>query len=178
MLRVPTSRKRKKPEEKLNLVPIMDSIFIFIFFLLMSASFLKIYEIGSPIPIISDQEPPPKKDDKEPLALTMVLNTNEIIISSGLPSKELKKFTRQPDGQFNYEEIHTMLIDLKKQHLDEDSVIFEPVGDLTYEEIVKVMDAVRVLNNTDEAIFKPNKDGVDEKIKNLFDRIIFSNLTT
>lgn len=177
MLRVPTSRKRKKPEEKLNLVPIMDSIFIFIFFLLMSASFLKIYEIGSPIPIISDQEQP-KKDDKEPLALTMVIEDNQIILSSGLPSKEFQKFVRQPDGQFNYEEIHSALVNLKKQHTDEDSIIFEPVGDLTYEEIVKIMDAVRMLNKTDEAIFKTNKDGIDEKIKELFNKIIFSNLMT
>lgn len=174
MLRVPTSRKRKKPEEKLNLVPIMDSIFIFIFFLLMSASFLKIYEIGSPIPIISDKEQP--KDDKEPLALTMVLDTNEIRLSKGVPSQLITKFIRQPDGLFNYEEIHKALIDIKKQNLNEDSIIFEPVGDLTYEEIVKVMDAVRVLNKLDEAIFKPNKDGIDEKIKTLFDKIIFSNL--
>lgn len=174
MLKVPTSRKRKKPEEKLNLVPIMDSIFIFIFFLLMSASFLKIYEIGSPIPIVSDQEPP--KDDKPPLALMMVINSNEIILSSGVPSRQIKKFARQPDGQFNYDDIHTTLIDIKKQNVQEDSIIFEPVGDLTYEEIVKIMDAVRMLNKTDEAIFKPNKEGIDEKIKNLFDRIIFSNL--
>lgn len=177
MLRVPTSRKRKKPEEKLNLVPIMDSIFIFIFFLLMSASFLKIYEIGSPIPLISDQDQP-KKDDKEPLALTMVIDTNDITLSSGIPSREMKKFARQPDGQFNYEEIHTTLVDLKKLHIDENSIIFEPVGDLTYEEIVKIMDAVRMLNKTDEAIFKTNKDGMDEKIKELFDKIIFSNLMT
>lgn len=176
MLRVPTSRKRKKPEEKLNLVPIMDSVFIFIFFLLMSASFLKIYEIGSPIPLISDQEQP--KDEKEPLALTMVIDTNEITLSSGVPSKPVQKFTRQADGQFNFEEIHTVLINLKKQHVDENSIIFEPVGDLTYEEIVKIMDAVRMLNKTDEAIFKTNKDGVDEKIKELFDKIIFSNLMT
>lgn len=174
MLKVPTSRKRKKPDEKLNLVPIMDSVFIFIFFLLMSASFLKIYEIGSPIPIVSDQEPP--KDLKEPLALTMVLDTNEITLSQGVPSRAIKKFARQGDGQFNYEEIHTVLIDLKKQHVDEDSIIFEPVGDLTYEEIVKVMDAVRVLNKTDDAIFKPNKEGIDEKVKDLFNKIIFSNL--
>ncbi|WP_408098685.1 biopolymer transporter ExbD [Peredibacter sp. HCB2-198] len=177
MLRVPTSRKRKKADEKLNLVPIMDSVFIFIFFLLMSASFLKIYEIGSPIPIISDQEPP-KKEEKEPLALTMKVEANEITLSSGVPSREIKKFSRQSDGQFNFDEIHTTLIDLKKQHVDEDSIIFEPTDDLPYEEIVKIMDAVRMLNKTDEAIFKPNKDGVDEKIKNLFDRIIFSNLTT
>lgn len=174
MLKVPTSRKRKKPEEKLNLVPIMDSVFIFIFFLLMSASFLKIYEIGSPIPIISDQEQP--KQEKEPLALTMVIDTNEITLSSGVPSRVLRKFSRPDSGEFNYDEIHTALIDLKKQHAEEDTVIFEPVGDLTYDEIVKIMDAVRMLNKTDEAIFKTNKNGIDEKVKNLFDKIIFSNL--
>lgn len=174
MLKVPTSRKRKKPESKLNLTPIMDAVFIFIFFLLMSASFLKIYEIGSPIPIVSDQEPP--KSKKKPLALTMNLGTNAITLSTGVPSRVMKKFNRQADGQFNFEEIHKVIIDIKKSNLDEDSIIFEPEGDLTYEEIVKIMDAVRMLNNTDEAIFKTNKEGIDEKIKNLFDKIIFSNL--
>lgn len=176
MLRVPTSRKRKKPEEKLNLVPIMDSVFIFIFFLLMSASFLKIYEIGSPIPIVSDQEPP--KDKKDPLALTMIIETNEITLSAGVPLKVIQKFSRQPDGLFNYDEIHTALINIKKQNTDEDSIIFAPNGDLTYDEIVKIMDAVRVLYKTDEAIFKTNKDGIDEKMKDLFNQIIFSNLST
>ncbi len=174
MLKVPTSRKRRKPEEKLNLVPIMDAIFIFIFFLLMSSTFLRIYEIGSDVPIVSDAEPP--KDQKDPLALTLTAETNEITLARGLPSKSFKKFQRQPNGEFNYEEIHSVLIDLKKDHLDENTIIFEPVGDLTYDEIVKIMDAVRVLNKTDEAIFKKNKDGIDEKIKDLFSKIIFSNL--
>lgn len=174
MLKVPTSRKRKKPDEKLNLVPIMDSVFIFIFFLLMSASFLKIYEIGSPIPIISDQEQP--KEEKEPFALTMVLDTNEITVSTGVPSKPIQKFTRAPGSDFNYEEIHSFFVNLKKNNVTEDTLIFEPIGDLTYEELVKVMDAVRMLERTDEAIFKTNKDGIDEKVKNLFDKIIFSNL--
>jgi hypothetical protein len=40
--------KIKKPE-KLNLVPILDSVFIFIFFLLMSAQFVDVYEIGSSV---------------------------------------------------------------------------------------------------------------------------------
>lgn len=174
MLKVPTSRKRRKPEEKLNLVPIMDAIFIFIFFLLMSSTFLRIYEIGSDVPIVSDAEPP--KDQKDPLALTLTAETNEITLARGLPSRSFKKFKRQPNGEFNYEEIHSVLIDLKKDHLDENTIIFEPVGDLTYDEIVKIMDAVRVLNKTDEAIFKKNKDGIDEKIKDLFSKIIFSNL--
>lgn len=174
MLKVPTSRKRKKPEEKLNLVPIMDSIFIFIFFLLMSASFLKIYEIGSDVPIISDSEPP--KQDKEPLALTLTMDTNELTLMSGVPSRVIQKFSRAAGGDFNFEELHNVLVGIKKKHTDENSIIFEPVGDLTYEDIVKVMDAVRVLNKTDEAIFKKTKEGIDEKIKELFNKIIFSNL--
>lgn len=174
MLKVPTSRKRKRPDEKLNLVPIMDSIFIFIFFLLMSASFLKIYEIGSPIPIISDKEP--LKPEKDPLALAITLETNELILMKGVPQREIQRFKRLPDGTFDYEAIHTVLIEIKKQNKNEDSIIFEPVGELTYEEIVKVMDAVRMLKKTDDSIFRPNKEGIDEPIKNLFDKIIFSNL--
>lgn len=174
MLRVPTSRKRKRPEEKLNLVPIMDSVFIFIFFLLMSASFLKIYEIGSPIPIISDKEP--LKKDKDPLALAMTLETNEIILMKGVPQREIQRFKRLPDGTFDYEAIHSTLIEIKKQNVSEDSIIFEPIGELTYEEIVKVMDAVRMLKKTDDTIMKPNAEGIDEPMKALFDKIIFSNL--
>jgi len=174
MLKVPTSRKRKKPEEKLNLVPIMDSVFIFIFFLLMSASFLKIYEIGSPIPIISESEPP--KEEKDPLALTLSLETNELKLSKGVPSQVVKVFKRSETGEFDLEDLHATLISLKKNHLDEESIIFEPVGDLTYEDIVKVMDAVRSLNKTDEAIFRKNKEGLEEKVKDLFNKIIFSNL--
>lgn len=174
MIKVPSSRKRKKPDEKLNLVPIMDAIFIFIFFLLMSASFLKIYEIGSDVPIISDSEPP--KDKKEPLALTLKLDTDTLTLSRGVPSQQVKKFQRQSDGQFNLNELHTVLVDLKKQHVQENSIIFEPVGDLTYEDIVKIMDAVRTLEKTDEATYKANKEGIDEKIKDLFNQIIFGNL--
>lgn len=174
MIRTPSSRKRKKAEEKLNLVPIMDSIFIFIFFLLMSSTFLKIYEINSDVPIISNAEPP--KDQKDPLALSMKIDTNEITVSKGVPSKPFQTFKRQADGLFNYEEIHSFLINLKKQHSDENTIIFEPVGELTYEELVRIMDEVRMIKRTDEAIFKMGKDGVEEKIQELFNKIIFSNL--
>ena len=174
MLRVPTSRKRKKPQEKLNLVPIMDAVFIFIFFLLMSTSFLRIFEIGSDIPIISDSSPP--KDKKVPLALTLEIKKNQMILSRGIPSKTLKVFRRSKGEEFDYEEIHKELIEIKKRHVDEETIILVPSEDLSYDEIVKIMDSVRMLRNTDEAIFKKNKDGLEEKIRTLFSKIIFSNL--
>jgi|SRR5690606_17743608 len=174
MIRIPSTKKRAKTEQKLNLTPIMDAVFIFIFFLLMSASFLKIYEIASDIPIISDQEPP--KDKKNPLALSLSAETNTITFSRGVPSRAFKTFRRDANGEFNYEEIHQFLVDLKKKHVDENTILFDPHGDLTYEEIVKIMDAVRMLKRTDEAIYRKNKDGIDEKVQDLFSKIIFSNL--
>jgi hypothetical protein len=38
------------------------------------------------------------------------------------------------------------------------------------------MDSVRKLEKTDEAIYLKNKDGIEEKLKELFSKIIFSNL--
>ena len=73
-------------------------------------------------------------------------------------------------------EIHQFLVGVKKSHVNENTLIFEPSNELTYEEIVKIMDAVRMLNKTDEAIYKKNKDGIDEKVKELFSKIVFSNL--
>lgn len=174
MIRIPSTKKRAKAQEKLNLTPIMDAVFIFIFFLLMSASFLKIYEIASDIPIISTQDPPP--DKKNPLALTLVAETNKITFSRGVPSRVFKTFTKKADGEFDYEEIHQFLVGVKKEHADENTIMFDPSEDLTYDEIVKIMDAIRMLNRTDDSIYRKNKEGVDEKVEELFSKIIFSNL--
>ena len=65
---------------------------------------------------------------------------------------------------------------LKQKYLDENMVILEPITDLTYEELVKIMDAVRLLNKTDPEIYKKDKDGIDTKVNDLFNKIVFGNL--
>ncbi len=174
MIKLPSSRRRKKAEEKLNLTPVMDAVFIFIFFLLMSANFVKVFEISSDVPIVSDQEPP--KPKKDPLALTLTIEDRAIILSRGIPSRQFKTIPKMADGKYDVDQLHTTIVELKKSNLDEESVILEPIADLSYEEIVNIMDAVRLLRNTDEAIFKKNKEGLDEKVKLLFPQILFGNL--
>lgn len=174
MLRVPTSRMRKKKDEGLNLIPILDSVFIFIFFLLMSAQFIKIYEISSDVPIVSNEPPP--KNQKKPLALTLSIEDNSLVLSSGVPSRTLKRFGKTDDGEYDIETLHTYLIDLKKNHMEEKTIIFEPKVDLSYEEIVKIMDSVRMFRKSDESIYYKDKDGNDVKVNQLFDQIIFGNL--
>jgi biopolymer transport protein ExbD len=173
--RTPTSRKRnKKKDQGLNLVPILDAVFILIFFLLMSAQFVKIFEIGSDVPIISNSEPP--KSKKKPLALTVAITKRGFSLSTGVPSRRIKTIKKTTDGNYNLVALHDFLVNLKKRNLKEETIVLEPIVDLTYEEIVKIMDEVRLMKKTDDSLFVKDKDGIDVQLKTLFSKIMFGNL--
>lgn len=172
--RVPTSRRKKKEEAKLNLIPILDAVFIFIFFLLMSAQFIKIYEVASNVPIVSNEPPP--KNQKKPLALTLKIDSRGFLLSKGVPSRTIKRIGKTPEGTFDLIALHEYLIDVKKQYTTDKDIIFEPIIDLTYKEIVDIMDAVRMLKKTDETIYSKDKEGLDVQVKELFSKIVFGNL--
>lgn len=176
MYRAPSRRKNKtRPAfTKPNLIPILDAVFIFIFFLLMSASFIKIYEIPSDVPIVSSS--PPKK--KKQLALTLVINNSGVGVYTGVPSRRRNFIKKAPDGTYDNETLHRYLIQLKKQNKSERGIIIEPQIDLVYEKLVKIMDAARILRPTDEAIYGKSKEGIQERINVLFDEMIFSNISS
>lgn len=173
MYRVPSRKSKRHTTVKPNLIPILDSVFIFIFFLLMSASFIKIYEIPSDVPLVSDQEPPP---NKKPLALTLKIIPDRINAYIGVPSRVVKSFGKNSNGEYDLESLHTFIVGMKEKHPTEKTAILEPKVDLTYEDIVKIMDALRVVRKTDQSIYIKNKDGIDEKVKILFDNIVFANI--
>jgi biopolymer transport protein ExbD len=168
----PTRRKSKRNREQLNLIPILDSVFIFLFFLLMSSQFLKIYEIGSDIPILSQAEPPKSKE--KPLGLTVEIRKEGFLVSTMNPRTDvqIKKLAKD----YDLEGLHTHLVKLKQIHKKEKMVILEPVVDVEYQEIINIMDAVRMFKNTDEQLFMKDKDGIEVRVKELFNNIIFGNL--
>ena len=172
--KTPTSRRVKKIKEGINLIPILDVVFIFIFFLLMSTQFVKIYEISSDIPIVSN-EPPPKNQKKQ-LALTVTIKKNAIVVTSGLPVNTTRVFKKINKDDYDLDSLHNYLLKVKRRNIKEETVILEPVTDLTYESIVKIMDSIRKVNNTDEPLFKKDKDGIDVQVKKLFHNIIFGNI--
>lgn len=174
MYKAPSRRKSSKEIKKPNLIPILDSVFIFIFFLLMSANFIKIFEIPSDVPIVSNQPPP--KTKKNPLALTLKIYRSSLVLSRGVPSKTIRSFKKNANGDYDLESLHNYLVNLKQRYSSESSIVFEPVVDLSYEEIVKIMDSVRYLRKTDADIYIKDKSGLDVKVDALFNKIIFGNI--
>ena len=139
----------------------------------MSANFIKVFEIQSDVPIVSDQPPP--KDEKIPLALTIIVKESAIEVATGVPSQVVKKINKEGE-EYNLEELHSFLIDLKKKHMSEETVVLEPEFDLEYNQIIKIMDSIRILRPTDEALFKDDKNGISTKLETLFNNIIFGNI--
>ena len=174
MIRVPTARRRRKPDAKLNLTPIMDAVFIFIFFLLTSVNFVKIMEIGSDVPIISETEPPPETEP--PMMLQLIIRPEAIELTRGLEREVVGTYASSSAGQYDLVALHERLVQLKREKASEESIILTPEWDIDYEDLVKIMDSVRLLERTDEAIFKKSKDGLDVKVESLFPKILFSNL--
>lgn len=143
-----TTHKMKKPE-KINLVPILDAVFIFIFFLLMSAQFVDVYEIGSKLPMSKEADQDIKKD---PLNLTVEVNKEEITVKTGLRVVTSKKFSWE-----NGDDIKNYLVDLKNKNKDENTIILRADKKVSFQELVKAIDFTQKEN------------------EKLFEQIVFDN---
>ena len=161
--------RKKKQEQKLNLIPILDAIFIFIFFLLMSAQFIDIYEIGSDAPITSTSTE--KKDKKKPLNLTLVLKDDKVIVKTGLEETVYK--THKMD---ELDKLNESLIELKKKYPTESSAIIKPDQKFKYKKIVKVIDHTREIMKEDTYITATDKNFRKYASKVLFEKIIFDTV--
>lgn len=160
--------RTKKKTDKINLIPILDAIFIFIFFLLMSAQFIDIYEIGSDAPITSTSS---EKLEKKPLNLTLVLKGDKVIVKTGLDEVVLKTHNMNDLAALN-----DTLIELKKQYPYEASAIFKPASNFQYKKIVKVIDHTREIVKANFYITALDKDKKKYPSKVLFERIIFDTV--
>jgi biopolymer transport protein ExbD len=135
--------ERKIPElEKLNLVPIMDAVFIFIFFLLFSAQFIKIFEIETAAPIVSEV-PQDVKLDKDPLNLIVKIYDRKIELVTGVDQIVAETYFKN-DVKYPTK-IKRMVLSLRMKHPKEDHVVISPGADIEYNEIIQVIDMVQNL---------------------------------
>ena len=171
MLRKPSRKNFKYKFQRPNLIPILDAVFIFIFFLLFSADFVNLFEINSNVPIVSSS--PPSK--KIPLNLTLRITPSSLTLKTGLSGRVVKRIRKNSNG-YDLNNLHQTLIGIKKRNINERTIIFEPTNSVDYETIVKIMDEVILLRRTDEALYKKDSSGTDVRVKALFDDIIFGNI--
>lgn len=156
-------RVKKETSCKPNVIPILDAVFIFIFFLLMSAQFLEIHEIGSDAPAVKTISED-NKQDRPPLNLTLRINKKYINIVTGLEGKVLHKVKMNENETMT--NLTKYLAELKEKHPKEASVILKPTKGVEFKIIVQIMDAARTYTKTPV-------NGVHFAPKELFTQVIF-----
>lgn len=173
MFRLPSRKKKTREQPWINIVPLLDATFVFLFFLMFSTAFVHFYEVPSVAPIASDSEPPP---DAKPLALTLRIISDGIEVYTGVPAQLQKKIDAKSPENYNLEELHQYLLSIKKDHAGEKTIILNPEVNLAYEKLVEIIDSVRLLKKTDPEIFSKDKDGIDIKVNEFFSDVLFGNI--
>lgn len=140
-------RHEMKKVEKLNLIPIMDAVFIFIFFLLMSAQFVKVHEIGSSVPMV--REVKEDKIDKDPLKLVLEVHADQVIVRKGKDGVEAGKFNDEQWAQ-----LRVFLKGLKEKHPNEKIAQLRPQGKVKFDRLIKVIDHVKEEPSTKTKLFE------------------------
>lgn len=137
--------KIKKPE-KLNLVPILDSVFIFIFFLLMSAQFVDVYEIGSSVPMTKEAKE--EKQEKDPLNLTLEISKEQIVVKTGLRNPRSRTFASEQKT-----EMKDYLAELKRQNPKENTMILKTDPKVSFQTLITVIDSTKESKEAKDMLF-------------------------
>ncbi len=151
MAKSPSKRNhRQKPLEGLNLTPFIDMITCLMFFLLMFAGIIPVVMIDAPLPKIAStaEEVKKAKDDEKKLEVTVTIDENGFKVSTGGAVGD-RKIPLAANGQYNYDELRTMLVQVHAKKPDSREITLIPTDSVTYEVMINVMDATRELRKGD-----------------------------
>lgn len=126
-------------EPKINIIPLMDVIFIFIFFLLISVNFFEYFQITSSNPITKTPQQVPQ-DDKKPKQFKLQVANDSVELTEGLDEKLIASFK---NTEADTQKLKDMMRKIKTDFPDENSMIIKPFRDISFERIVEVIDSVQ-----------------------------------
>lgn len=158
--------RKKRKKEPLNIVPMLDAVFIFIFFLLTTIQFVDMRSIKTSLPMVQTVEQ--EKLKKEPLNLTLKVKANSIDILIGLNGR-LHQRIEKSNGFYKFDDLYRAVYELKKKNPKEDSVVLKPDLKVKYREIISIIDNVKVIK--DKKDYLKDKKGLN--ITGMFQKVSF-----
>ena len=171
MAKKPSERtNRKRPDDTLNLVPLIDMVTCLMFFLLMFASMLPVVIIDAPLPKIAStaEEVKKAKESENKLEIMLFITANGLNVKSDVGGQN---FGLTSKGKYDYEALHKFLIGLHTKRPATREITLMPADDTPYEVMIEVMDAAREMNSGD-----PGYQPVPAEIARTPERLKFNQL--
>ena len=164
------SRRRKKrssesgPPIDLNVMPFVDVFSLLTTFLLFTATYVHIGVLEVQVPFFTNKSPASDVDKKAKrmISVNIRLTKENISIETfyDMPPEQRKSHEFDFDDQ-GINDMHIKLVELRAYHPDNDKVIMFVDDDVVYEDLVKVMDAVKFMNKEEPSIQKDAESNAD-----------------
>lgn len=158
---------------ELNVMPFVDIFSLLCTFLLFSAVFVAIGIHEVQIPFLSNATPP-KTKSKRMLEVKVDVTKTEIELITSYTqapvNEQAQKFPRTKKG---FKEFHRKLIDVKIDNRDAEKVELFMDEELTYNDLIEVLDNVKLLMPNDKGFKKETKPGTGNM---LFPKVIMGNV--
>jgi len=164
---------------ELNLAPMLDMLVVLITVLLVSFTSIRLGVLDGliPQPVANAVEEDRKKTDREfSVAVSVSPKTGLVIIVKN-NGKEDKQAIPNVDGKLDVTKLHQQLVQLKLQHPETFRLEMLPAEDATYNDIISVMDRVRITGPNDPKVkVKDPKTGEMAETYLLFPDVVFANV--
>jgi biopolymer transport protein ExbD len=151
---------------RINVVPILDAVFIFIFFLLMNTQIGEYFQITTSKPIVKSVSASQMEELKGKFFKVRVSN-DKIVFTEGAKENVLKEFTWSSEDLIA---LHEFAKIQKEKNPKEKSIVVKSKSDVKYKELVKVVDAVQKKVETTEAV------GGKVVLKPLYENLAFEKM--
>ncbi len=163
---------------ELDLAPMLSMMVALIPILLLSVIFVRVTVIETPIPQVVAKAVEKDKKDKNPVSISIEANKkNGIRIRVTENGRSNSKRIPLKSSELNYQALHEHLVQVKIRHPKVFNVNIKPSDDLSYQEIVKVMDAARETQKGDPVLkFKDEETQKEVEHRVLFPNINFANV--
>lgn len=152
--------KRRGDDGDLNLLPVLNLVSILIPFTLMTTNFVQLAVIDTTVPALAAAGAQPDEDAAEPLTLTLFLTEQGIGVAGadaivyGASPPEAEGAMRPPTlpcasgvcssaESYDWKGLTGLLSRIKDANPDEEDVLIVPERRVSYEVIVRAMDASR-----------------------------------
>lgn len=174
--KVKKAKSGKYRDISLNIMPFIDVFSLLNTFLLMSAVFLSVGVLEVQIPFLTTATPE-KKDDEKVCDVKVDMEKEKIeATAANCDGVDEKKEFQISDTSIT--ELHKYMVAIRKGNLETDKVSFFTDDEVTWKDIAKVLDAIKIRQQGDPVFAKPNASDTDKAMaaEFLFPKVIMSSV--
>lgn len=161
----------------IDLAPMLSMMVTLIPILLLSVIFVRVTVIDSSVPqVVADAIEKDRNNKDKSVDLTLVISDNHAVRVKISQNGRVSTHNVSPKGsEFDLEALGKKLAELKTRHPEVYTVNLEPGEDVSYDNLVKIMDAARTSRNQKFYITDPKtKERVEHN--QMFPNVVFANV--